>query len=58
MTTPDDPRDAELLTVEEHVAEVLFDSGSSYEPDCHLCIRGVELGVFERYGFTKEDLEE
>ncbi len=39
-----------LEEVEEHVSEIMFDSLSSPEDDCLLCKRGIELGVWARYG--------
>lgn len=57
LVIPDDASEAELLEVEEHIGEIMFSSGEVYEPDCRLCQRGLELGIWARYGVTKADLE-
>ncbi|MES1975852.1 MAG: hypothetical protein V4472_25620 [Pseudomonadota bacterium] len=36
--------------VSEHVSTVMFDTHDA-DPDCLLCRRGVELGVWARYGY-------
>lgn len=49
-----------LEEVEEHISEIMFTSHESPEPDCLLCKRGIELGVWARYGvddpFAPEDV--
>jgi hypothetical protein len=40
----------ELAAVQEHVAEVMFDTHDA-TPDCLLCQRGVDLGVWKHYGY-------
>ena len=55
MTSPDNPTYQEmaaltLAEVQEHVAEVMFDSHDA-NPDCLLCQRGVELGVWAHFGY-------
>lgn len=56
---PDNAAEAELLLVEEHVSEIMFNSHASPEDDCFLCKRGIELGVWAAYGvsdpFAPED---
>lgn len=39
-----------LEEVREHISTVMFDTHDA-DPDCLLCQRGVELGVWARYGY-------
>lgn len=58
-----DPLDAGLLAlseevIAEHVADVMFDAEEAADSDCALCLRGVELGIWQRYGVTDPFAEE
>lgn len=53
---PDDVSETERRELNDHVADILFDPGSSYEADCLMCKRAVAIGLFEEWGFDVEEL--
>lgn len=50
-TAPDTPEALVLEEIEEHIADIMFDSLERPDPDCTLCRKGVDLGVWARYGY-------
>jgi hypothetical protein len=41
------PAEWESEVLEDHVAEIIFDPYSSYQPDCVLCRRAADAGLFD-----------
>ncbi len=47
LSTPECiPAEWESKVLEDHVAEIIFDPYSSYQPDCVLCRRAADAGLF------------
>jgi hypothetical protein len=44
--------------VADHVSEIMFESGERPNPECLLCQRGVEFGVWKRFGVDDPFAEE
>lgn len=56
---PDTPREAVEQEVREHVGDIMFDGQESPNPDCLLCQKALDLGVWAEWGypdpFTPDD---
>lgn len=53
---PNTAEHAERLAATEHVCDVLFDGSAQFETGCVLCEAAVRLGIWERYGYTEDEL--